>query len=281
MCDFISWISVNKDGENLLFYLTDKEIFSEEGKKKFLDCRDNDVIGHGAIREFFELGSRGQEHEVRDFWNSDKLPEELAEKVQNFGVHWGKTFRSGFFQADDLEYIIQNGPENWKQKATEQLINQKFTLLKSFEVTVPKDYDHKKQLGTLNPDEFYYFNNNITDKNFCEVTNQLVPGKTYTAKLIRIGSRATSEECLEVYKKNNAILTGAQGLSLVYQIHKEELPRGKYTVSFDEKDALWADASGCHRVPLVDHCSDGDFEFDLGYFGRDWRRNFVVLCLCD
>ncbi len=115
MCDFISWIK--KDGA--IFYLTDKEVFSEEGEKKLKGCLHNDFIGHGAIREFWHIKG-GTDHEVRDFWNTEKLPKELAEKlksIESFDAHWSRMLKEGYFQNDDLRYIIEYAPDTWKERA--------------------------------------------------------------------------------------------------------------------------------------------------------------------
>lgn len=281
MCDFISWKEIQKDGETFRFYLTDKEVFSEEGRKKFADCRDNDVLGHGAIDRFFELGGKGREYEIRDFWNLHKLPKEIAEKVQKFNLHWGKMFESGAFQTDDLEYIAANGPKEWAERARKQLEKQRFTLLKEFRLTVPTGYDHAKQLSTLKSKEFYSFNDAITDKNFRNASQTLTPGKTYKVKIFRIGSRVTSEQCLALYDREKGFLTGAQGLSMVYQLKRDELPKGKWTVSFDKKEALWRNFGGGHGVPGVDAVADGGFRFGLGCFEGGWDSDRCVVLFCD
>ena len=119
MYEFISYI---QKGDQL-FYLTDDEIFSKEGREKLSDCQDNDFIGHGAIRKFFDIKG-GEDHEVRDFWNTDKLPKELADKIANFDSYWGKTFKR-YFMNDDLRDIICNSTEEYKAKAWEQLLAQR------------------------------------------------------------------------------------------------------------------------------------------------------------
>ena len=160
-------------------------------------------------------------------------------------------------------------------------IDPRFELLMEFKVTVPTDYDHETQLSTLNKKEFYYFNDALTDRNFRKATQKLIPGKTYKAKLFSIRKIVNSNDCLGLYKAVGAILTGAQGISLVYQLKKHVLPEGKYIVSFDEKDALWQDSGGNHGVPHVFAHSGGDFEFSLGYFGDDWNDFNCVLCFRD
>ncbi|MEK7512900.1 MAG: hypothetical protein AAB601_01755 [Patescibacteria group bacterium] len=178
-----------------------------------------------------------------------------------------------------LKLHLQNAVEGKFDGVT--LIDPRFEHVKEFKLTVPADYDHGTQLGTLKHEEFYYFNDAITDGNFRNATQKLVPGKTYKAKLFRIKKTVTSDDCLGLYKAVGAILTGAQGMSLVYQLKKDELPKGKWTISFDEKDALWQVPDGSHRVPGVRAHSVGDFGFDLGGFEGGWNSDDVVLCLCD
>ncbi len=120
MCNFISWIE--EDGK--LLYLTDADVFSKHGRKTLAGALHNDVLGHGAIREFFGIGSRGKEREVCDFWKTELLPAEIAKKVRSFDAHWGKMFRGGNFMDDDLWYIIESAPPAWRNMAAEQLMRQ-------------------------------------------------------------------------------------------------------------------------------------------------------------
>lgn len=121
MCDFISWIEL-LDGT--LVYLEDEDVFSSRGNEVLTGCRDNDVLGHGAIDLYYGLRGAGVSHEVRDFWNTHKLPEELAAKIISFDQHWGEVWRSGCFQNDDLRYIIRYAPDDWATKAWERLLRQ-------------------------------------------------------------------------------------------------------------------------------------------------------------
>ena len=118
MCNFLSWVSV----EGKLFYLTDQDVYSEAGKEKLAGCKDNDILGHGAIRKFYGLLS-GLDCERQDFW-ADDLPKELKLKLKNFDKHWGRMWRSRVFQNNDLFYIIYSSRSPWKGKASEQLLRQ-------------------------------------------------------------------------------------------------------------------------------------------------------------
>jgi hypothetical protein len=167
------------------------------------------------------------------------------------------------------------------------IVDKRFgAALVEFDLTVPTDYDHntcidkfgkrvKKEKTT------YYYNNAFTSKNFANATNKLEPGKTYKVKIFPILSTVTSDDCMNFLGKQEAILVGGQGETLVYDLHKDKLPKGKYTVSFDKKDALWTDSDGYHRVPFVIAFSDGVFLFNLGDFGFDWSAVDCLLCFCD
>jgi len=120
MCNFLSWVEM-PDGK--LYYLTDKEVYSEVGRDKLSGCKDNDVLGHGAIRTFYGL-TGGPDRERRDFWAGD-LPSELVQAVKAFDKHWGRMWSSGAFQADDLRDIICYAPEEWKIRASEKLLTMK------------------------------------------------------------------------------------------------------------------------------------------------------------
>lgn len=160
----------------------------------------------------------------------------------------------------------------------------RFSLLTTFQFTVPKNYTHATQLASFakeNREKFYSYNDNIADANFARATNKLTPGKTYEAKIFGITKRVASEDCLAFLKTQKAILVGAQGISVIWQQAKENFPKGKWTVSFDEKETLWQDAFGDRRVPRVFRYSDDVWLFNLGYFEGVWVGDFCLLCVCD
>ncbi len=195
------------------------------------------------------------------------------------------------FDTDLIQKII-NAKDNKLAKAmytavTGEELDERFgPAIVEFELTVPADYNHDTQIDTSGAKArkektTYYYNDELTSKNFANATNKLVPGKTYKIKIIPILSTVTSEDCMALLRKHNAILVGGQGATLVYDLAKDKLPKGKYTVSFDEKDALWKGAGGDRGVPSVGADTDGDFGFYLGGFGHDWTSAYCVLCFCD
>ncbi|MDP3962858.1 MAG: hypothetical protein Q8Q03_03265 [bacterium] len=162
---------------------------------------------------------------------------------------------------------------------------EKFFFVKTVKVIIPKDYDHSTRLTSFhekNRKKFYGYNSDITDENFAKVSHQLIPGKTYDVKIFGItsGEVVSSEECLIKYQAEKAYYVGAQGSSIIFEQKREELPKGKWYASFDEKDRL-PFAGGYHRVPLVGARSDGGFDFDLGYFEDAWLGRHCLLCFCD
>lgn len=183
----------------------------------------------------------------------------------------------GKFQNDVIDSLVKHSASD-----------DRFELLNSFELAVPKSYNHGTQLATFakfaeeKPGKFYYFNDNITDANYAKA-KKLIPGKTYGVKIfgIKKGKVISSPDCLSFLASQRAILVGAQGVSLAQQLKKEEFPVGKWTVSFDEKDALWVDGGGHHGVPRVYRYSDGYWKFFLGNFEVDWHDDACLVCFCD
>jgi hypothetical protein len=160
----------------------------------------------------------------------------------------------------------------------------KLVLVVSFDVIVPENYDHATRLDTfreVHEEEFYSYNDNIMDANFSEATVKLEPGRKLTVKVFQITEQVTSEKCLAFLKSQKAVLTGAQGASLVYEQAKNKLPKGKWHVSFDKKDVLWQDSDDYRRVPVVHASSGGGFDFLLGRFESNWGPAHCLLCLCD
>ncbi len=160
----------------------------------------------------------------------------------------------------------------------------RFELINTFSIVVPQGYAHATRLASFSKEhrkEFYSYNGTITDKNYVKATTKLEPGRKLKVKVFQIKGGVTSDDCLTQLCSQKAILVGAQGASLAYEQKKDELPVNHWSVSFDEKDALWEDADGFHGVPIVGRGSDGVFWFDLGDFEGDWYDVSCLLCFCD
>ena len=164
---------------------------------------------------------------------------------------------------------------------------EKFALLVDLGIiTVPDDYVHEKRLGTFSQQDrkkFYYYNDEITDKNFPNPTRVLKPGnKLRVCAFKQVGDgTTTSEDRMAFLATQKATHTSAQGASLVFDQKRDQLPKGRCYASFDEPDRLWVDAGNNHKVPRVYCYPDGDFKFCLDSFEDVWINEDAFLCFCD
>lgn len=200
--------------------------------------------------------------------------------------------RSGQITLDQLERFNNLSTDDrearfgdWKKLRPQALseTTEKFALLVDIGIiTVPDDYVHEKRLTMFykqNRRKLYY-NDEITDKNFPNPTRILKPGdklRVRAFKQVALGT-TTSEECMAFLATQKAIHTSAQGLSLVFEQKREQLPKGMMYNSFDESERLGRAASGIHWVPALVCYTDGDFQFNLGYFERVWHNDHAFLC---
>lgn len=91
---------------------------------------------------------------------------------------------------------------------------EKFTLLKTLEISIPKDYKFE-----------YHFSDD-------SINNPLVSGLTYTVKIYSVETEETTKSCSRFIKKENDLLGGFPGLFLIYDLKKEEI-KNNTTLSFD------------------------------------------------
>jgi hypothetical protein len=162
--------------------------------------------------------------------------------------------------------------------------DERFEKVNEFDVVVPEGYNHATRLATFreaHEKEFGFFNGDITDQNFAKATTKLTPGRKFRVKVFQITEMVNSEDCLAKIRAEKGVLVGAQGASLAYEQGKSQLPVGRWSPSFDEKDALPV-VGGYHRVPGVCRSSVGGFGFNLGVFGSGWWGGvFCLLVFCD
>ena len=163
----------------------------------------------------------------------------------------------------------------------------RYLFVKEIEIVVPDNYQHETRLDHFRAEHrtaFYGYNDAITDANFSpKATTKLVPGQRLKVAIfdIKKNQTVTSDDNLKFIRSKNGILTGAHGSSLVWEQRREELPKRRWYVSFDEKDVLWKDADGDHRVSDVYAGSDGGFHFNLGDFEGGWDGNDSLLVFRD
>lgn len=166
------------------------------------------------------------------------------------------------------------------------LVDAHFILREEFKFTVPEDYNHGTQLAEFmqkNGEEFnLYHKPGLTDKNFNNPTHRLCPKKNYLVKLFSVLKEGlTFEDNLRFLKSHKALLVGAQGLSLLYQLRKDKFSAGTSVVSFDEKSRLWKDDGLNRRIPLIERRFDGSLDFIFRSSEETLRENDCLLCFCN
>ncbi|MEO7357973.1 MAG: hypothetical protein ABIY50_10705 [Ignavibacteria bacterium] len=152
-----------------------------------------------------------------------------------------------------------------------------------FEVIVPLKYNHENQLRMFKKNfkqTFNVYDALITDKNFCNPSNQLDAGSKFLVKIFPIFLTVTSCECISFLKKQNALFMGAQGISLIYSNYKNQIPKGKFLVSFDFKDNLYKNKNGINKVPLIYNGLSNCWSYSLNNFDSSWNHNYYLLCFC-
>lgn len=184
-------------------------------------------------------------------------------------------------------YAALVGNSRLSDKSDVSVASPKFALLVDLGIlTVPDDYVHGKQLTAFakqNRKNLLYYNDVITDKNFQNPTRVLKPGDKLRVRAFKqvVGGITTSEERMAFLVTQKAIHAGAQGASLVFEKMRDQLPKGKWYASFDEKERLWEGPGGYRGVSSMRARSDGDFEFDLGSFENVWRDGNAFFCFCE
>lgn len=219
---------------------------------------------------------------------SEKITSNQENRIMDL---YRDALRKAGLSKEEAQEIIENG--NLLQSENSQILkrlaiaDKRFgPAISEFTLTVPTDYDHNIQIDKFAKKKkalktTYYYNNDLTSVNFSKATNKLEPGKSYQVKIFPILAKVSSKDCMNFLAKQNAILVGGQGITLAQELHENEFPVNKLIFSFDEKDALWTDTAGDHRVPDVFRFSFGEWNFDLDYFRNGWLAGCCLFCLCD
>lgn len=195
--------------------------------------------------------------------------------------------QGGKIKAATLTILVDSLADTVRNLAGLAPPDPRYRFVKEIGIIVPKNYQHNTHLNTFRKkhrNKFDYYHDALTDENFSPTaTTKLLPGQHLKVAIFDIvqGVTVTSEDNLKFIRSQNGILTGAHGVSVVWEQHRRELPKGRWYDSFDEKDVLWEDADGSHRVPSVDAHSDGDFLFSLGYFEDEGYDSYSLLVFRD
>src|SRR3990167_5050699 len=123
----------------------------------------------------------------------------------------GEIIKAGAKMQEQFRPILQRLPR----------VDERFgPPIQEFEFTIPSDYNHESQLDIFGKktkplSTTDHFNDDLTSNNFAKATNKLEPGKTYKVKIFPILIKVTSEDCISFLAKQNAILVGGQGVTLL------------------------------------------------------------------
>ena len=281
MCEFISWIEVTRGGKKEVLYLDD-ELVAEKRSKRILEgSKDNDFLGHHAIRAVWGLkDNAGTEGEVPDFWNADKLPEVLRSKLQDFSTlkrHFGKMLED-FAQKDDMEYIIKNASKDEKWKGLKEFCEQtlKASLLRgvtteTLKITVRYDLSidelvkAAKLNGNVNPD--------VNGRNFKEEKR---PQKKVEAVLVCLNRYASTEQ-VEAVIKDLHLRPGIVKELLSFSV---DHPKKQTEFPIVELGSGWRDPYGDRGVAFLSRWS-GRRHLSLGWRGDDWDEFYRFLAFSE
>lgn len=148
---------------------------------------------------------------------------------------------------------------------------QKFYPVNKSKIVIPQDYNHAKQLSSINEEEFVVFNYKLLrDKQFSKTSHILKPQEEYIVSLFPAKHDTSLSECLEFLRSLHCKLVGPQGLSLLWQIARNILPQEVWIYSIDIVEALPQNVIGCHEIAALYHGSGNNHSFELGLFERDY-----------
>lgn len=188
---------------------------------------------------------------------------------------------------DWFECFMKMTPEQRAQALAPYMVDPRFKLANAFDLVVPAGYVHATRLAAFKAahrSEFDDYDLDITDEHFRRATTKLAPDQKFRVRVFQITGIVTSEDCLTLLRSQKAVLVGVQGATLAYELAKNKLPKDRWFISFDKKDALWVDSGGRHRVPYVQSSSSGRRKLCLTSFESDWGgdivHTFYLLCFC-
>lgn len=227
-------------------------------------------------------------NDVVEMW--EKNLASLLELAKKWLVEWEVDFKKLLhllqnIRKDDLLGLIAGTHEIKIKKLKTKKSVEKFVLLADLgEIVIPDDFNHKTWLASFKKknyqENFEYYNGEITDINFSNPTRVLKPGDKFHLRIFEkaMPGNITSEECLEFLATQKTIYTGAQGASLVWEQKRDQLPKGYWYCSFDEKERLYKNQIGDHKMPYIDAAYDEGFEFSLSSFENDLDEDVALLC---
>ena len=148
-------------------------------------------------------------------------------KLAGLQIDMLQKVRSGHLTIAHIEWW-QNLPKSERDRLSGAISpDQRFTLVKTLDITVPDGYVHATQLATFkrnHGEKCYFYNDDISDENFAKVTTPLTPGRKFKVKVFKqvVAGAVTSEERMAFLRSRRAVFTGAQGASLVFTQKRQD-----------------------------------------------------------
>lgn len=210
---------------------------------------------------------------------------EAAEKAwAGLQIDLLQKYRAGHITPEHLEWFNSLRKEERDQLVGERALHKHFELIKMFPIEVPELYRHEGYLNRFweqHHTEFFLYDHEITDENFPRATAMLTAGRKFFVKMFQPKRAVTTETCLAFLKTQKAVLVGARGIPLVYEVARDRLPVYRQFISFDEEDMLCEGLKGKRLLPVLSqHQTDREFYFYLHSFGGNLSINFILLCFC-
>ncbi len=181
---------------------------------------------------------------VAEAYNKARLSKDEAERVNN---------------APGLGDVVAKFIGDWRFDGPP------FYLRLTLSFVVDVDYEHATALSKLPNSLFLCSKEVIGDEHYREPSHRLIPGHAYEVDVFDIKPRRVMgfEECLELASGKNGLLTGIQGIAIIWQKCRRDFPRMLFWTSFDKKERLYQHPVQGHLVPSLSR------HFDAGELGRD------------
>jgi hypothetical protein len=147
------------------------------------------------------------------------------------------------------------------------------------------DYEHQDQIRLLKQRVFNL--KSTISYDFLEKNNQsidkLVSGKRYQIKMFQARDiEVNFEDVFELFKKENSLFVGLQGLSALYLDQPDIFPN-RLVITLDNKGIIDSNNENKLKIPVMHNEGDHHRNFILknfpGFFNHDWV--FVCFCVLD
>ena len=174
-------------------------------------------------------------------------------------------------QKDRQDSLVNPDKRERTSHIMDKFVPEKFVPLVDLgKITVPTGH-RLVVFGKRSYKRFWHYDKALTDQNFPNPTRILKPGDRLWVRAFRqvVPGTTTSEERIDFCRRQEGnVFVGAQGASLVFDQKRDLLPKGLWYGSFDQREHLWKDTSGCYGVPNLVALRGGSFDFDLRCFER-------------